>query len=130
MDFTQLNSQALAYLGDAVYELEVRKYLLNKGIIRVKDLHSAAIKMVRAGTQARVIHHILPALNEMEAAVVRRGRNAKPGMVPKNAEIIDYRYASAFEALIGYWYLTGNQDKITWAFGEVVSLLEVGPNDI
>jgi ribonuclease III family protein len=111
-----LSSLVLAYLGDAVYELEVRKFLVEQGVTKVKDLHTAAVKMVKATTQAKVIHELLPSLDDLELAIVKRGRNAKSGTAPKNTEVIDYRYATAFEALIGYWHLKGRQDKIDQAF--------------
>ncbi len=111
-----MNPLVLAYLGDAVYELEVRKFLISQGLSKVKELHGTAIRMVKATTQAKAIHQLLPSLNEEEAGIVRRGRNAKSGTAPKNTEIIDYRYATAFEALIGYWYLKGYNAKIYLAF--------------
>ncbi|HWJ03311.1 MAG TPA: ribonuclease III domain-containing protein [Verrucomicrobiae bacterium] len=121
MEPAQLNSLVLAYLGDAVYELEVRKYLVASGLAKVKQLHSAAVGMVRATTQAKVVHRLLPELTEEEAGVVRRGRNAKSGSVPKNTDVIDYRYATAFEALIGYWYLKGEFAKIERVFNMAVA---------
>ncbi len=111
-----MNSLVLAYLGDAVYELEVRKYLVEQGLTRVKQLHVSAVNMVKATTQAKVIHELLSDLDEQELAVVKRGRNAKSGTAPKNTDIIDYRYATAFEALVGFWYLKGRQDRIAQTF--------------
>ena len=122
MNPTQTNSLILAYLGDAVYELEVRRFLVDKGLAKVKELHTGAVNMVKATTQAQVMHHLLPLLNEEEAAVVRRGRNAKSGTVPKNTELIDYRYATALEALIGYWYLKNEQAKIDQTFQLVLKV--------
>ena len=119
-----MNSLALAYLGDAVFELEARKMLLNQGLSKVNDLHKAAVRMVKATTQAKAMHCILPELDELEAGVVRRGRNAKSGMVPKNTGVTEYRYATALEALVGYWYLTGNQARIRRVFEVVTQLLQ------
>jgi len=112
MDPLQLNPLVLAYLGDAVYELQVRKVLVEQGLTKVKELHSSAVNLVKATTQAKAVRQLSTSLNEEEAGVLRRGRNAKSGTAPKNTDIIDYRYATAFEALIGYWYLTGSTGKI------------------
>ncbi len=124
MDPLQLNPLALAYLGDAVYELEVRKYLLDQGLVRVKQLHAAAVSMVKATTQAKVMHRLQSLLDEEESSVVRRGRNSKSGSPPKNTDVIDYRYATAFECLIGYWYLKGEQHKIDEAFQQALKVVE------
>ncbi len=78
----------LAYIGDAVYELWVRRYLVSKGPHRVNDLHHAAVKYVNAGTQSKLVALLEPLLDEKEAAVLRKGRNAKSGRQPKNMEMI------------------------------------------
>lgn len=102
----------LAYLGDAVYELQVRKYLVSCGYTKVDVLHKLAVKFVNAATQAQVLHTIVDTLSEDEAAVVRRGRNAKSGSTPKNISITDYRHGTALESLIGYLYLCGREHRI------------------
>jgi len=119
----EMNALALAYLGDGVYELWVRTHLLNSGYEKVKDLHHLATKYVRAGTQAKLLHHILPYLDEQEVCVVHRGRNAKGGH-PKSTDVVTYRYATAFEALVGYWQLTGKTERMLWAFEQVDKLIE------
>ncbi len=114
----EMNALTLAYLGDVVYELWVRTHLLNNGYEKVKDLHRLATKYVRAGTQAKLLHHILPNLDDQETSVVHRGRNAKGGH-PKSTDVITYRHATAFEALVGYWQLTGRTERMLWAFEQV-----------
>lgn len=111
-----LPALVLAYLGDAVYELYVRKFLVSRGLIKVDALHKTAVKFVNAGTQAEVLHALLGSLSEDEAAVVRRGRNAKSGSAPKNISITDYRHGTAFESLIGYLYLLEREDRIEEIF--------------
>ncbi|MDT3699885.1 MAG: ribonuclease III domain-containing protein [Thermincola sp.] len=106
----------LAYLGDAVYELEVRKYLISCGYTKVDKLHKLAVSFVNASTQARILHAISGSLCEAEEGVIRRGRNAKSGSVPKNISMSDYRHGTAFESLIGYLYLSGQQDRIEEIF--------------
>lgn len=103
----------LAYLGDAVYELYVRRYLISCGYTKVDKLHKQAVKFVNAETQARLLHAISAGLSEEEAAVVRRGRNAKSGSTPKNISISDYRHGTALESLIGFLFLSGEEDRIT-----------------
>lgn len=121
-NWQEMNALTLAYLGDAVYELWVRTHLLELGHERVKELHKQAISYVRAGTQARVLHALLPALNEVEKQVVMRGRNAKGGH-PKNVDVVTYRHATGFESLVGYWQLSGQADRMRWAFNKVDGML-------
>jgi ribonuclease-3 family protein len=110
-DPAEVPALALAYLGDAVYELLVRRYLISCGYMKVDKLHKLAVGFVNAGTQAQVLHALSGILNETEEGVVRRGRNAK-GSIPKNVSMSDYRHGTAFESLIGYLYLTGRQNRI------------------
>ncbi len=111
-----LPALVLAYLGDAVYELYVRRYLISCGYTRVDELHKQAVKLVNAETQALVLHALTGTLSEDEAAVVRRGRNAKSGSAPKNISMADYRHGTAFESLIGYLYLSGRTDRLDEIF--------------
>ncbi|HEX6922669.1 MAG TPA: Mini-ribonuclease 3 [Bacillales bacterium] len=114
MDVKQMNALALAYVGDAVLELYVRKHLISLGLTKPNDLHKRAVDYVSAEGQANVLHRLIEAgeLDDEEAAVVRRGRNAKSGSVPKNVEVQTYRHGTAFEALIGYHHLNGNEKRI------------------
>ncbi|MTI86313.1 MAG: ribonuclease III [Firmicutes bacterium] len=102
----------LAYLGDAVYELLVRQHLVRKGANKMNRLHRQAVKYVRADTQAKVLHALEKDLNSREQNIVRRGRNAKSGHVPKHARVIDYRYSTGFESLVGYLYLIGDEERL------------------
>lgn len=110
----ELNSLALAYIGDAVYELYVRKNVLTQGKVRPQQLHLRSVKYVTAPAQATAVKAWIEGscLTEEERAVVRRGRNAKSASIPKNIAVEDYRYATAFEALIGYLYLNGNNERL------------------
>ncbi|MDQ0272555.1 Mini-ribonuclease 3 [Cytobacillus purgationiresistens] len=114
IDPKQLNSLALAYMGDAVFENYVRHELIQKGSVRPNLLHKEATRYVSAKAQAKVIHAMLDGdnLSEEERAVVRRGRNAKSGTVPKNTDVQTYRYSTAFEALIGYLYLSDRLERL------------------
>ena len=110
----ELNSLALAYMGDAVYEKYIRHYLLLKGAVKPHLLHRASTNYVSAKAQSKVIHALLDAgvLSEEEQGVVRRGRNAKSGTVPKNTDVQTYRYSTAFEALIGYLFLSDRLQRM------------------
>jgi ribonuclease-3 family protein len=111
-DPKNLPALVLAYIGDAVYELYIRKHLVSSGLIKVDQLHKQAVKLVNAATQAQILHALLPHLSEDEASVVRRGRNAKSGSAPKNISVTEYRHGTAFEALIGYLHLSGKVERL------------------
>ena len=99
-----------AYIGDSVYEQFIRMNLVNTTNLDPHRLHVESIKYVKAKAQAETLSKIYDKLTDEEKDIVRRGRNAEAHHMPKNAEMIDYKYATAFEALIGYLYLT-KQDK-------------------
>ncbi|MEH6890429.1 Mini-ribonuclease 3 [Bacillus sp. JJ864] len=125
IDAKQLNSLALAYMGDAVYEQYIRYHLLQKGTVRPNQLHRLGTSFVSAKAQAKVVYHLLETsfLNEEEEAVLRRGRNAKSGSVPKNTDVQTYRHSTAFEALIGYHYLLNHQTRIEEIVFEAIRIL-------
>ena len=125
---SSLPSLVLAYIGDAVYELHIRSMLVARGITKVNDLHKEAVKYVRAEAQARLLHSLEGTLSPEEEGVVRRGRNAKSGKTPKHTEMIDYRYSTAFKALVGYLHLKGNEDRLGQIF-EQLDQVVTGQND-
>ena len=102
----------LAYIGDCVYELYVRGYLIQKSDQKVNLLHKTSTRFVCAKAQAELYHKIKDMLSEDETAVFHRGRNTK-SHVPKNAVVSDYRIATGIEALCGYLYITGKKDRIS-----------------
>lgn len=101
----------LAYIGDSVYDLFVRTKIIEKGNRHVTDMHKEAVKFVKAHSQAESVHSIEDKLTEDEIRVLKWGRNAK-STPPKNADVTDYRYATGFEALIGYLYVSGEEDRL------------------
>lgn len=112
-DPEMLPPAVLAYIGDAVYELATRQYLVSKiGRCGVSKLHSEAVKRVRAGSQAGVLQKLKDSLTEKEVDLVRRGRNADSGHVPKSAKVIDYRHSTGLECLVGYLYLKGDMKRL------------------
>lgn len=111
-----LNSLQLAHVGDTVWDLLVRTELIYQGR-NVRNMHKDAIARVNAGAQAKAMERILPYLKEDEADVARRGRNAHPHhSAPRNQDVVDYHHATALESLIGYLYLTGQDDRLTELF--------------
>lgn len=111
-DAREYSPLVLAYLGDAIYELFVRTMVIAEENAPVYKLHKHSTSFVKAKAQSRVIHEILEFLTQEEQEVVRRGRNAKPGTVPKNADIIEYKYATGLEALLGYLYLKQDYTRL------------------
>ncbi|TYP47020.1 Mini-ribonuclease 3 [Thermosediminibacter litoriperuensis] len=111
LDVSALSSLALAFVGDAVFNLFIRTMLVGSGK-KVRDLHHEAVRYVRASAQAEVLKKIEEYLTPEEKDVVRKARNAKVNTVPKNADIMDYHYSTGFEALLGYLYLTGRNDRL------------------
>ena len=102
----------LAYIGDAVYEIIIRTYVVEKGNAPVEKLHKRSSHLVKANTQARLIMAIEGELTEEERAVYKRGRNARSYTMAKNATVSDYRKATGCEALMGYLYLTGRIKRV------------------
>ena len=99
-----MNPLALAYIGDAVYDLFIRQYVVSQPNHRPHHLHRESTKYVSAKAQAKALERLMPVLTEEELDVVRRGRNAKSGTVPKNTDVLVYRHGTAFECLVGYLY--------------------------
>ncbi|MFD2707316.1 Mini-ribonuclease 3 [Salibacterium lacus] len=126
VDAGQLNALALAYMGDAVYDLHIRHYLIASGSVRPNQLHRSAVTYVSAEAQADVMHALLQQdlLSGEEAAAARRGRNAKSGSVPKNTDQNTYRYSTAFEALIGYVYFRGHEERLEELIAYAVKIRE------
>ncbi|WP_445678114.1 Mini-ribonuclease 3 [Psychrobacillus sp. FSL H8-0484] len=113
-DVKQLNSLALAYMGDAVFEQVVREHLIRSGRVKPNILHREGTKYVSAKAQATIVREMLNTqfLTEEEEAVLRRGRNAKSGTVPKNTDVQTYHYSTAFEAVIGSLYLSEQKERL------------------
>lgn len=101
-----------AYIGDAVYEVYIREYLINNTNLKPHKLHIETTKRVKAKAQAETLIKLEMHLTEEEKEIVRRGRNTQTHSAPKNAEPADYMYATAFEALIGYLYLTKQEKRL------------------
>lgn len=125
-DYKSMSALSLAFVGDAVYELLIRQYILSKGDARVKTLHETCVKLVNADYQAKMADILFPILREDETAVFKRGRNAHAGHTPKNKSEAIYHRSTGFEALIGYLYLKKDFERLGYFFSLI---LQQGDND-
>ncbi|NJP40044.1 Mini-ribonuclease 3 [Oscillospiraceae bacterium HV4-5-C5C] len=111
-DWRDVSPSALAYIGDAAYELYVRRFVLNQGRRPSGALHRLSVHYVCAAFQAEAVPSLLPLLNEEETDVLKRGRNAAPGTMAKHASPQAYRWATGVECLIGYLCLREDEDRL------------------
>ncbi len=115
----QLSPLTLAFLGDAVFELLVREELVLQANMPVGQLHHRAVGVVCAGAQSAAVEILEPLLTEEEVEIYKRGRNANAHHVPKNSDLADYRRATGLEALFGYLYLKGEQERIRFLYAAI-----------
>ncbi len=118
------SARALAYLGDAVYELRVRQYLIDKGLSQADRLHTEAVKFTSAAGQARALSVIAEQLTPEEAKIMKRGRNGGLSRKPRTEPLQVHHNASALEALFGYWYLKGDGARMDAVFTSIVSCID------
>lgn len=112
MNAAEYSPLVLAYMGDAVYETVIRDMVVREGNRQVNKMHRETTALVKAGAQAKMIRLLEDRLLPDEHAVYKRGRNAKSNTMAKNATVIDYRMATAFEAVIGYLWLSGSTERM------------------
>ena len=108
----EMSPLVFAYLGDTIYDLYIRTYLVGNRIAKVSQLHRASINFVKAKAQADTVRKLTDFFTEEENEIIRKGRNIKPVSPPKNADVMDYRYATGFEALVGYLYASGEHERL------------------
>lgn len=118
----EMSGLQLAFIGDCVYELLVRGYVLSVDSGGVRRLHRRAVEYANAAFQARAADALQPLLTETELAVYRRGRNSHTTHTPKNKSEAQYHKATGFESLFGYLYLTGAHDRLKTLFDAVSAL--------
>lgn len=106
------NLLPVAFLGDSIHTEFVRESILKSCNQKMENYHSLSAKFCKASSQAKALEKILPMLNDEEKDIVRRARNAKPKHQAKNCSTKDYIYATAFEALVGYLYLTNQKERL------------------
>ncbi len=123
-DIRLMHPLVLAYIGDGVYELFVRTYLLHKYDYSVKDLHKMSIQFVNATAQSEIVHALEMEWEDEEWQIIKRGRNQKSNSIPKNASLIDYKYATGFETLVGYLFLAGKTQRLIEIIYKAIEIVE------
>ncbi len=126
VEYRHLNSLALAYMGDAVYDVFIRGRLLESGKTRPNKLHLEATRYVSAKAQAAALKNLISSgfLSDEELEIARRGRNAKSGTVPKNTDVQTYRHSTALEALIGWLYLANEQERLEELIEKIIEAID------
>ena len=110
----EINSLVLAYLGDTIYEDYIREYLIKLGISNVNDLQQESIKYSSAKSQCEIVKRLINdnVFDDEELLIIKRARNHKSTSHPRNCDIVTYKYATGFEALIGYLKLEKKEKRI------------------
>lgn len=119
----EVNATALAYMGDAVYEQAVREHIIKSGGNNVKDMHHRATEFVKASAQAHIMKTVFDELTEAEQALAKRARNRKYTTKAKNADPVTYKWATAFEALIGYLYLSDEKERLNYILSKSIDII-------
>ena len=126
MKTIEINSLVLAYLGDSIYESYVREYLISLGTFHVKELQEKSLEYVSARSQSKILNDLIDKniFTKEELEIIKRGRNQKSHTSPKNADIIDYKCATGFEALVGYLYLSEEKERLEYIIYKGISIIE------
>lgn len=124
MNYNTLNVLSLAYIGDAIYEVYIRKHLIQKGIVKVKQLQKEAVNYVSAKNQAYFLKNMIDnnVFTENEMQIIIRARNHKVNRHPKNTDIITYKHSTGLEAIIGYLYLNNNIERINYIMNYILEV--------
>ena len=126
----EMNTTALAFMGDAVYEIYVRKHVMEKGQRNADMLHKMAVSYVRAESQAKAVKSLMQDfLTEEEVAIVKRARNHKSVSKSRSAGPVAYKLATAFEALLGYLYFSGEEMRLAEVAWEAMARIEGEKNE-
>ena len=124
MNYNTLNVLSLAYIGDAIYEVYIRKHLMQKGIVKVEQLQKEAVNYVSAKNQAYFLKNMIDnnVFTENEMQIIIRARNHKGNRHPKNTDIITYKHSTGLEAIIGYLYLNNNIERINYIMNYILEV--------
>lgn len=120
----QLSPLVLAFVGDSVFDLFIRSRLVMKKKESAHKVHVKAINYVKASAQSKIVSKLHDKLNDDEKIIFKRGRNSKSATVPKNANVLDYRRATAFEAVLGYLYLLGMHERLEEILNMAAEIIE------
>ena len=123
-----LNGESLAYLGDAVYELKIREYILDRGYQDVNKLHKYAVKFTSGEAQAKIMEYFLAneILTEEEITYYKRGRNSHHSKNRRSISVVSYKMATGFEAMIGYLYLSKKEERLDEILQLIIKVIEEG----
>ena len=124
MNVNEIDSKALAYVGDAIYELYIREYIVNSSREQVSKMHRKTVKYVSAKAQAKIIENIMQELTEKEIDIFKRGRNAVANTIPKNTDVVTYKIATGFESLVGYLYMAKENDRLQYLINKSIEIIE------
>ena len=119
-----LSPLVYAYVGDALYEIYIRYYIVSKYKVKVNNMHKNSTKFVKASAQAQIVHALTDYFTEDEWKMIKKGRNHKTSTVAKNASITDYRYATGFECLLGYLFITKKYDRVEEIVIKAIEIIE------
>ncbi len=118
----QLNPLVLALVGDAVYEVFIRTYLVEKNReMNAHKIHLRAVNHVKAHAQSEYMKFLIENLNEEELSIFKRARNSKSGTTPKNADLNEYKWATGFEAVVGFLYLSEKGERLNYIFEKIIN---------
>ena len=122
------NGESLAYVGDAIYELKIRQYLLGKGFQDVNKLHKYAVKFTSGESQALIVDYLIKnnLITEEEISYFKRGRNSSHSKNRRSISVISYKKATGFEAMIGYLYLSNQEERLEVLMGMIINIVEEG----
>ena len=124
IDYKLLNGSDLAYIGDSYYELYIRSYLLSKGITKPNDLHKRAIKYVSSESHNKIVNKLFDELSSEEVEIYKKGRNYNYHHKSKSSKLSEYLASSGFEALIGYLYLSNNNERLNYILEKSIEIIE------
>jgi ribonuclease III family protein len=124
IDVKQMSPLTWAYMGDCIYEKYVREYLVTSTKYKPHKLHIEATKLVKASAQAHILQELENEFSDDEKEIVRRTRNTENHHLPKNATVQEYMYATAFEGLIGYLYLTKQEERLTEILKKSIQIIK------
>lgn len=118
----QVNPLVLALVGDAVYEVFIRAYLVEKNRdMNAHKIHIKAVAHVKAHAQSEYMKFFIEYLDEEELSIFKRARNSKSGTTPKNADLNEYKWATGFEALVGFLYLSEENERLNYMFEKIIN---------
>lgn len=122
------NGESLAYIGDAIYEVKIREYLLQKGYQDVNKLHKYAIKFTSGENQSQIIDYLIGQniLTEEEISYFKRGRNSSHSKNRRSISVISYKKATGFEAMIGFLYLSEQKERLEFLLNYIIKVVEEG----